>query len=336
MDPRSLLRVHEDDADYRRQAAAEAEFWHRMHPQGLEAVQSNLDEGPVDRRFNLRFAGSEGVRWWETIARHGGFRRGAVLGTSSLVVEGRILETNPQLHLTFFDISEGALARRESTLGSRFPGRVATRVADLNFVELPASEFDVIVSSSAFHHVTNLEYLAWQINQALAAAGYFFLEDYVGEPRFQFSDDKKRIYRELFNRDRARQGRPPVELHWSDTGDLSPFCGVRSDEVLGVLRRYLEESELKTIGGLVTPIVRSRAAEENPHSPWAGDAWVAAGSRWRFLLGVARHLVLRRPPSPQTMLGEDFLQEIFLVGDVLTAAGILAPSNAFASYRKKR
>jgi hypothetical protein len=36
------------------------------------------------------------------------------------------------------------------------------------------------------------------------------------------------------------------------------------------------------------------------------------------------------------MLGSEFLHELFLVGDVLTAAGILAPSNAFATYRKKR
>jgi SAM-dependent methyltransferase len=336
MDPRSLLRVHHDDAGYRRQALAEAEFWHRMHPQGLEAVQSKLDEGPIDRGVNLRFAGSETVRWWETIARHGTFRRGAVLGTSSLVLEARILETNPELHLTFYDISEGALARREAALANRFGGRVATVAADLNFVELSAEAFDVIVSSSALHHVTNLEYLAWQINRALADGGHFFLEDYVGEPRFQFSDVKKRVYRELFNRDRARQGRAPVDLVWSDTADLSPFCGVRSDEVLGVLRTYLEEIDLRRVGGLITPIVRSRAAEENPQSPWVGDAWVRAGSRWRLLVGIARHLVLRRPPSPQTMLGSEFLHELFLVGDVLTAAGILAPSNAFATYRKKR
>mgnify|MGYP001416484494 CR=1 FL=1 len=36
------------------------------------------------------------------------------------------------------------------------------------------------------------------------------------------------------------RGRPPGVL-WRDASDLSPFCGVRSDEVLPVLASHLVE-----------------------------------------------------------------------------------------------
>jgi SAM-dependent methyltransferase len=335
-DPRSLLRVLEDDAEYRRQAEAEAEFWRRTHPAGLEAVEITQSEGPVDRYVNRRFTGDERVHWYETIARHGPFRRGAILGTSSLVLERRILETNPSLQVTFFDIADGALARREELFRERFPGRVSTQVADLNFVELPPDTYDLIVSSSTIHHVTNVEHLAYQIDRALTPDGYFFLEDYVGEKRFQFDDEKKRVYLEVFNRDRARQGAPRCELIWLDASDLSPFCGLRSDEVLAVFRRHLDEVALHTASALVTPLLRSRPAQDFAHSPWVSGSWILHGPAWwRFFVRYVGKRLWGRTPSMQTLLDPEFLGELFLLSDVLTESRIVKPGQAFVTYRKK-
>jgi SAM-dependent methyltransferase len=334
--PDDLLRINADDPEYLRQAAAESEFWQRMHPFSLEAVEKTQDPGPVDRYFNRRFTDRKGVSWYETIHQQGVFRAGAFLGTSSLTLEGRILETNPSLHLTIFDISDGPLERRRETLGKRFPGRVATQVADLNFIDLPAGTYDLIVSSSTIHHVTNLEYLAHRINDALTAEGRFFLEDYVGEPRFQFSETKKQIYQAIFNRDRLRQGIPSSDLTWLDTSDLSPFCGLRSDEILSAFRDHLEEVEVRRAGALVTPLTRSRPAQDVAHSPWHTDSWVRTQSLLRFVVGMARMRLFGRGRSQQNILSDDFLHELFLIGDVLTEARILRPGLAFASYRKKR
>ncbi len=164
---RDLLRVTADDPDYRRLAAAEAEYWSGPVPFALEALEERFSEGPVDRYTNERFTGDPAVGWERAIARRGPFRRGLVLGLSALRVEGEILATNPGLHLTFMDLSAGSLARRADVLGARFPGRVATVCADLNFVELEPDAYDLIASSASLHHVTNLEHLAWQINAAL-------------------------------------------------------------------------------------------------------------------------------------------------------------------------
>jgi SAM-dependent methyltransferase len=329
------LRVHADDPQYQRQSAAEGEFWRTMHPAGLEALDGRNAVGPIDRYVNRRFTGDGEVRWYERIAARGTFRRGACLGTSSLQLEEAILARNPSLHLTFFEISEGALARRERAFAQRFAGRTAFRVADLNFVTLGDAQFDLIVSSSTVHHVTNLEHLAWQINRGLTDDGYFFLEDYVGEPRFQFSAEKRRVYGEVFNRDRIRSGAPPSDLTWLDPSDLSPFCGVRSNEILDVFRRSLFEEDLRTAATLTVPILRSRAVSDAPNSPWVSDRWVRDGGMWRLMKGAARRLFLGRFPSSQTMLPDAFLHELYLLGDVLADAGLLAPGIAFATYRRK-
>jgi SAM-dependent methyltransferase len=229
-DAASLLRVRADDPEYRRVAAAEAAYWHDVHPASLELLTTLFSEEPVDRHVNRRFTGDPRTHWSETIARWGTFERGLLLGTSSFKLEARILETNPRLRLTILDLSAGPLERRRTSLGERFPGRVATAVGDLNFVTLPEAAYDVVISSSTIHHVTNLEHLAFQIRRALVPGGYFFLDDYVGEPRFGFSEAKKRLFETVYARDLARQpGRKPAVV-WKDARDLSPFCGVRSDE----------------------------------------------------------------------------------------------------------
>jgi SAM-dependent methyltransferase len=320
-----LLRVTPDDPEYRQQAAAEAAFWQQVHPLSLEATESQFVDGPVEPYVNERFTGDPRTDWATTIARWGTFRRGLMLGISSPKREIRVLETNPGLHVTLLDISAGAVERRGRMLEEQFRGRIATATADLNFLELPAERYDLIVSSSTIHHVTNLEHLAFQIDRALTAAGRFFLEDYVGEPRFEFSEAKRRLFEILYDRDVARQpGRKPG-LIWLDGSDLSPFCGVRSDEILDVFRRYLDEVQVRTAAALTIPMSRSRPAD------W-DELW-ARVPRWKFL----RALALRKLGFLRRGIGAnpEFLAELFLLGDTASAAGLVRPGIAFAVYRKR-
>ena len=320
-----LLRVTKDDPGYRRLAEAEAEFWRRPHPYGLETLENITREGPVDRHINERFTGDRRTRWHDTIARHRTFRRGIMLGTTALKLEANILETNPALHLTFVDISEGPLHRRVEVLGQRFPGRVATAVADLNFIDLPADTYDLVVSSGTIHHVTNLEYLGYQINRTLIPEGWFFMQDYVGEPRFTPSPVKKQVFEVIYRRDLQRQpGRQPG-LVWSDDSDLSPFCAVRSPDILGALRAQLQEVQLRTAASLIIPLLRSRPVDVDA-------ALDRRMRRWRIWIAqLQRRFAWLRPD----MLGEELRDELCTVGDVASDAGLLAPGLAFATYRKR-
>ena len=328
-DAARLLRVTADDPEYRRQAAAEAAFWQAEHPMGLGATEAKYLDGQVERYVNERFTGDSRTPWTATISRWGAFERGLMLGISSPKREMSVLETNPRLRLTLMDISPPAVERRAGMLSERFPGRVSSAAADLNFLSLPDEQYDVIVSSSTIHHVTNLEYLAFQINRALTPGGYFFLEDYVGEPRFDFSPEKRRLFEMLYNRDIARQRNRKPGVVWRDASDLSPFCGIRSDEILDVFRRHLDEVQLRTAATLTAPMSRSLPAD------W-DDIWANVPA-WRFKLALLVQRLeqygIRRRPMP---LDQRFLDELYLVGDTAADAGLLKPATAFAVYRKRR
>jgi SAM-dependent methyltransferase len=325
----SLLRVTADDPEYRRLAAAEMEYWSKPHPFGLETLETVESGGPVERYNNARFTGDASTPWYETIPRYGAFRRGLALGTSAMTVEARILETNPSLHLTFLDISPGAVERRAHVLGPRFPGRVGTAVGDLNFLEPEPESYDLIVSSASLHHVTNLEYAAHQINRALTRDGYFFLQDYVGEPRFQFSEEKKRIFTLLHDRELAlHQPGRRTSIVFDDASDLSPFCGVRSDEALGVLRTYLTEVEVRTSGALLVALMRAHPTDNLRPIPTRAQRAAA------WLERHAYRLVGRLPPR-KSLVPDRYLKAVSEIGDLLADAGLLTPGTAFGVYRKR-
>ncbi|MCW5889779.1 MAG: class I SAM-dependent methyltransferase [bacterium] len=326
-DPESLLRVRADDPAYRAQAEAEGRFWQNVHPFSLEAFEGHFGEGHADRYTNLRFTGDRAVPWCDVVVRYGPFHDGLALGTGELHVEARILESNPTLRLTFVDLSAGALARRERTLGARFPGRVTTRLADLNFLDLAPESLDVVVTSGTVHHVTNLEYLAFQLNRALRPRGHVFLQDYVGEKRFDFSPAKRRLYEILYDRELAHTPGRGRDVVWSDQSDLSPFCGVRSDEVLPVFRRFLDQIHLGTSGTLLVPLMRSR--------PAGAAGIIESASRWQILRGHLHRLVRGKRRSFQALVADRFLDELFLVGEAASDAGLVPPGTAFAIYRKR-
>lgn len=321
------LVVRADDPEYLEQAAAEAAFWDTYHPFGVEAWEE-LPEGPVNLYSNERFTGDRRVPWYETIHRHGPFKRGLILGTSGLRTEAHILSSNPGLHVTFVDISPGALERRMQALGERFPGRLSTRLADLNFVDLEPCAYDVIISSATMHHLLNLEHAAAQVNHALTEDGMFFLNDYVGENRSMPTPEKRRVFEAFDARDCRRAGMAPRPVQWLEEKNLSPFCGVRSQDVLDVFGRTLNPIEVRTSSALLMLLLRTR----RPGREYPPPGLARFSVRVR---NVGRRLVRgRRQGMERNWIDPRFLEELKL-GDLLADAGVIQPGVAFATYRRR-
>lgn len=321
-----LMRVKPDDPAYLALAAAEAEFWSTQHPIDMEVWEMRVSDGPADRHANLRFTDDAGTHWYDTLQRYGDFRRGLILGTSGLRAEATILRLNPRMDVTFIDISAGALDRRTQYLGPRFPDRIATQVADFNFLDLEPRSWDVIISSASIHHVSNLEHLASQINSALTDDGLLFLNDYIGERRFEASAEKQRVYQVISDRDCRRNGMEPIPIEWIDDSNLSPLCGVRSDDIADVFAEYLLPERVRTAGALTIPLLRSR----RPGGPPAPASY--------RLMSFARKVEakLRRVPDFQRgWIDPRFYAELTLVGDTLADAGAIPPGNIFGVYRKR-
>lgn len=315
-------RVQRDDA-YLRELDAEAAFWDQPH-----IFDPDLDLPVLDPYINKRFTGDQRTGWFDTIAGYGDFRRGCSLGTASLKEEARILQANPGLHLTFYDISGESLAKHERRLGSQFPGRVAIEQIDLNFVELPESAFDVIVSAGCLHHLENLEHIAYQINRALTPSGCFFLYDYVGEARFQYPAEEKRFFEALI--DDARTRHPILSawrVAWSNLNDWShsPFEAVHSDETLAVLPQYLDQHVLRFGGSIVWLLLWLKPVSDAPPPPLHG---------WPRLLARLRGAPAGGPPSLLDVL-RDVAPDLLWLDSALTDARVFRPWDAFAVYRKK-
>ena len=314
------------DEDYLRQAKEETAFFDQPRMMGIDM------ESPVmDAYVNEVNTGDKDLPWFETIPSYGNFQRGCALGAEGTKQRARILQQNPSLHLTIYDISKESLAKLQRELGSQFPGRVVTKVTDLNFVALPENAYDLFISSSCLHHLYNLEHVAFQINRSLTSDGYMFLDDYVGEARFQFSHEKKRMFEQAFTEATARI-RPA--RHWRivwpdlDNWTFSPFEALRSDETLGIFRRYLTEVKVRTAGAIVglillavrppTPLMRPQTTKD----------------------ALLRRLVtfkswLLRDGGSRLEISTKLAKRLLPLDRQVSEAGTLTPTIGFAIYRKR-
>ena len=135
---------------------------------------------------------------------------------------------------------------------------------------------------------------------------------------------KRRLFEMIYERDVARHPEKKAGLAWSDASDLSPFCGVRSDEILSVFRDYLCEVEVRTAATLTVPLARTRSLD-------FADVMRSLPRRRRYWALLRRSLGIRMG----TLIDHRYLAELRLVGDMVADAGILQPGIAFAVYRKR-
>jgi 2-polyprenyl-3-methyl-5-hydroxy-6-metoxy-1,4-benzoquinol methylase len=64
---------------------------------------------------------------------------------------------------------------------TRINGSVSYQVADLNTIQLPLDQYDVVVAKGIWHHLVNPEHLADQIQRTLKPDGLLWVSDINGE-----------------------------------------------------------------------------------------------------------------------------------------------------------
>lgn len=323
-DPEDVFHVARDE-QYLEQLRAETDFWDQFPDPLTRAIPL-----PRIRRYeNERLTGDPERQWFEVISDYGPFTSGCILGAGPGEVETELLLRNPELHLTVYDISGDSLQRLEDSLSPDVAGRVETRKEDLNFATLPAETYDLVVTISSVHHIVNLEHLAYQINQCLKPHGYVFMRDTVGESYFQFSEEKRRLYQTFLDATQDGSGRRGT-VHWPDRGDWqhSPFESIRSDEILGVFRRYLHEEQVTTSASLLMLLLF-----EQPEVVQRNSLLRRALNRVRQSpLARLRRLLNSQVDLERQIARGDLL---FLLDSILCDTGYLRPGLAFGIYRKR-
>ena len=203
------------------------------------------------------------------------------------------------------DLSDEAVRISSEKARAAGFGHLRYRVADLNTIKLDHQCYDVIFGISSVHHIQNLEHLFRQVQQALTPGGYFFLDEFIGPSRFQWSeaqlgamnDELSRLPRELRRRisDRKKFKDRVIRETVDEVIASDPSEAVRSSEIVPLLSQYFEVLEIKGYGGAILH---------------------------QMLYDIAGNFCQENSGALE------YLRELFEVEDALTAAGTV--SNDFA------
>jgi ubiquinone/menaquinone biosynthesis C-methylase UbiE len=223
------MRVSPEDPAYRWKADAEARYWGREWSRSLVAVSPALES-----LVNRGLTGDPARSWLDDLIGRGPFDAAAMLGCDDAPLETAWIGAGASPRLDVYEMSAGMVRHRRAAA----PAGVRFVEADLNFVRLPEERYDVIWSSGCLHHIVNLEHLLDQVTRALRPGGVFAFHDYIGEARFDFEPRRLARVNAALHDVPVRFRRDRLEAISRDLVGRyrSPFCAVRSNEVLSAAR----------------------------------------------------------------------------------------------------
>lgn len=157
-----------------------------------------------------------------------------------------------------FDISEGAIrqANEKFAKAGASPDSYLFEIKDANNLDVN-DRVDLVLSTGALHHVTDLEGLLDKIEEMLEPGGYFVLVEFVGPNRFQWTQQQCDLINgalAVLDPQYLKDGKlltlsaPPIE----EMLRIDPSEAVRSEDILPLLReRFHVEYEQPFNGTLM-------------------------------------------------------------------------------------
>jgi SAM-dependent methyltransferase len=117
--------------------------------------------------------------------------------------------------------------------------------ADLNTIDLPRLEFDIVWSHAALHHVVELERLGEQVDRSLRPDGVVLVVDVISANGYRMWPENRQVARSLFaalpprfrlNHTAYNEPKLDAELWEADTSEHSMEC-IRSQDIVPVFER---------------------------------------------------------------------------------------------------
>jgi SAM-dependent methyltransferase len=181
---------------------------------------------------------------------------------------------------TAYDLSPGAIEQARRQAAELGVTAVDYRTSDLNRDPLPPESCDVVWANGALHHIQNLEFAVDQIFRALRPGGVLFSCEYVGPAHMHLSQRRQdlvnaaihllperlrgpttaappppasRVRRVVDRLAPPRPEAPSLPVFWRYDEryfrDVDPSEAVRSDEVIGAVRRAFPDTVVRPFGG---------------------------------------------------------------------------------------
>jgi len=232
-----LQKIREDHPIYRRAVHREGVFW---TGQGNDqAAPTHMPTALLGyrREREVGVANKDRFAYLRTL---GPFRKGLSIGCGGADVERVMLARGIVKEFTFVDISEKSLQFLSSSLSPSMRKRTRIERQDLNFINLPAATYDFIFCANVLHHVVNLEHVLLELNKALTPDGILYIDDFIGEDRFQFSDARIAAINRVGKEAHERTGVEWQRMERTSRSSLinsCPFEAVRSADLGPLLHR---------------------------------------------------------------------------------------------------
>lgn len=172
------------------------------------------------------------------------------LGSGPAGMEIGFAGQSPGAHIVCMDLNPGLLdlgreRAREYGLDMEF---IPT---DLNTVQLPAGEFDLVYCAASLHHVIELERVAEQITRTLRPGGELIIVDVVTPNGYLMAPKTREVARGIwstlprkFQLNHTAEARPKwdTKLWEADTSQYGMEC-VRSGDILPILDATFDRKE---------------------------------------------------------------------------------------------
>jgi SAM-dependent methyltransferase len=234
-------------AGYERALAEEVEPWRELTVRSL--CQRAIDH-PKLIAYRGRILGgiehaTKPAEWTDFLLKEHGHKQHCLsLGSGLGRIEKHLVDIGFADRIDAIDVSADVNARARLN-----DDNIVTRKGDLNFVKLEECTYDFILCHGILHHLINLEYILEQISLALRPDGLFLVYEYIGENRWQFSEERMRTLRRLF---------PDVTFRAYPRWKVDGFESVRSGELLPLIQSYFGTRTERAVsfGGVYFPALR--------------------------------------------------------------------------------
>lgn len=159
-----------------------------------------------------------------------------------------------------YDLADDAIKKAGEKAESEGLKHICYDVIDINQISIAPNTYDVIFGVSSVHHFKNLEHIYSENHNALKPGGFFFLNEFVGPTKFQWTDKQLNIVNNLLKilPDKYRFIKKDSILKTEckkptlkEMDSVDPSEAVRSEDILKLLPEYFKIMEKKDIGGTI-------------------------------------------------------------------------------------
>jgi SAM-dependent methyltransferase len=176
--------------------------------------------------------------------------------------EMALLEAGVVTHFDCYELSENAvLEGREEAVRRKLDERISFHIDDAFKARIAHKSYDCIYWDNAMHHMLDARAAMRWSRDLLAKDGCFFMYDFVGPTRFQWTDEQVRILKNILESlDDSYFLIPNSEYMWKkepnrmsveEMMNADPSEAADSDSILPAFREYFPTGTIIPLGGLV-------------------------------------------------------------------------------------